>query len=75
MGIPVLILGESGSGKSYSLKNFSPSEIGIFSIRKGTLPFPEGKNFGIAKRATYETIYRILKIHHLKPTLLMILNI
>ena len=27
MGLPVLILGESGSGKTYSLKNFEPNEI------------------------------------------------
>lgn len=66
MGMPVLILGESGSGKTYSIKNFSPEEVGIFSIRKGTLPFPEGKNFKIAKRATYETIYKALKEPKLK---------
>jgi hypothetical protein len=65
MGITALILGESGSGKTYSLKNFNPNEIGIFSVRKGTLPFPEGKDFKIAKRATYETIYKVLK----NPTL------
>lgn len=61
MGIPVLILGESGSGKTYSLRNFKPEEIGIFSVRKGTLPFPEGRNFKIAKKATYESIYSVLK--------------
>ena len=66
MGLPVLVLGESGSGKSYSLRNFDPDEIGIFSVRKGTLPFPEGKNFKIAKRASYETIYGVLKEPHLK---------
>ena len=31
MGIPVLILGESGSGKSASLRNFDEKEIGIFN--------------------------------------------
>ena len=36
MGIPVLILGESGSGKSSSLRNFSPDEIGIFTKLKTT---------------------------------------
>ena len=36
MGLPVLILGESGSGKTYSLKNFEPNEISIFSVEKST---------------------------------------
>jgi len=65
MGVPVLILGESGSGKTYSIKNFDPEQVGIFSVRKGTLPFPEGKNFKVAKRATYDLIYKVLH----KPTL------
>lgn len=39
MGIPVLILGESGSGKSASLRNFSPEEIGIFNVAGKPLPF------------------------------------
>lgn len=61
MGIPVLILGESGSGKTYSLRNFDPSKVGVFSVRKGTLPFPEGKNFKICKKADYEVIYKVLR--------------
>lgn len=56
MGIPILVMGESGSGKTYSLKNFDPNEVGIFSVRKGTLPFPEGKKFKVAKNADYQTI-------------------
>ena len=39
MGIPVLILGESGSGKSASLRNFEPSEIGVFNVAGKPLPF------------------------------------
>jgi hypothetical protein len=37
--IPVLIMGRSGSGKTYSLKNFKPDEIGVISVEKGRLPF------------------------------------
>lgn len=66
MGIPVLILGESGSGKTYSLKHFNPDEVGVFSVRKGTLPFPEGKNFKIARNADYGTIYKVLQHPTLK---------
>lgn len=65
MGIPVMILGESGSGKTYSIRNFDPAKVGIFSVRKGTLPFPEGKNFKICKKADYDVIYKVLR----KPTM------
>lgn len=39
MAIPVLIMGQSGSGKTFSLKNFKKDEIGIISVEKGRLPF------------------------------------
>lgn len=39
MGIPVLILGESGSGKSASLRNFSPEDVGIFNVASKPMPF------------------------------------
>lgn len=39
MAIPVLIIGKSGSGKTYSLKNFKANEVGVISVEKGRLPF------------------------------------
>lgn len=39
MGIPVLIMGESGSGKSASLRNFEPDEIGVLNVAGKPLPF------------------------------------
>ena len=39
MALPVLVIGRSGSGKTYSLKNFSADEIGVISVEKGRLPF------------------------------------
>jgi len=39
MALPILIIGRSGSGKTYSLKNFKPEEIGVISVEKGRLPF------------------------------------
>lgn len=39
MSIPVLIMGRSGSGKTYSIKNFAPTEVGVISVEKGRLPF------------------------------------
>ena len=39
MSVPVLIIGRSGSGKTYSLKKFSKDEVGVISVEKGRLPF------------------------------------
>ena len=39
MGIPVLIIGESGSGKTYAIKNLDPEKVGIFLCEKNRLPF------------------------------------
>ena len=37
--IPVLVMGKSGSGKTYSIKNFKADEVGVISVEKGRLPF------------------------------------
>ena len=39
MAVPILILGASGSGKSASMRNFEPDEIGIFNVASKPLPF------------------------------------
>ncbi len=39
MALPVLVIGRSGSGKTYSIKNFQPDEVGVISVEKGRLPF------------------------------------
>jgi len=39
MAIPVFIIGRSGSGKTYSIKNFKAEEVGVISVEKGRLPF------------------------------------
>ena len=39
MALPVLIMGRSGAGKTFSLKNFQPGEISVISVEKGRLPF------------------------------------
>lgn len=39
MGLPVLVIGPSGAGKTYGLKNFSPEEIGVIGVEKTRLPF------------------------------------
>lgn len=64
MGIPVLILGESGSGKSSSLRNFESDEVGIFNVASKPLPFR--KKLKTANNATYGTIYKSLREPKLK---------
>jgi hypothetical protein len=63
MGIPVLILGESGSGKSTSMRNFDPNEVGIFNVASKPLPFR--KKLKKVDGAGYGTILNALK----KPSL------
>ena len=64
MGIPVMVLGATGSGKTYSIKNFDVDEVGIFSVEKGRLPFK--KKFKVAKNAKYQTIFQVLSDPKLK---------
>jgi hypothetical protein len=58
MGIPVLCMGASGSGKTYSLKNFEPNEVSIFSVEKSRLPFQ--KKLPLMPHAGYTEIERVL---------------
>lgn len=64
MGIPVLILGESGSGKSTSLRNFDPAEVGVFNVASKPLPFR--KKLPLVNNATYGTIIKSLSSPKLK---------
>lgn len=59
MGIPVLILGASGSGKSTSMRKFEEDEIGIFNVAGKPLPFK--KKLPKVDNATYQKIYKALK--------------
>ena len=59
MAIPVLIIGKSGSGKSASLRNFKPEEIGVINVMGKPLPFKSTLKTGQTK--SYETIDKWLK--------------
>lgn len=39
MGIAVLVLGASGTGKSASMRNFKKGEVGVFNVAGKPLPF------------------------------------
>ena len=64
MGVAVLIIGDSGTGKSTSLRNFEPDEIGILNVLGKPLPFP--KKMKMANHAQYGTIQQTLKANNLR---------
>lgn len=59
MGLPVLVLGESGSGKTASLRNFEPDEVSIFNVAGKPLPFK--KKLPSVKTSDYSVIEAGLK--------------
>lgn len=64
MGIAVMILGASGSGKSTSLRNFEPDEVGVFNVASKPLPFR--KKLKVVNNATYGLITKVLSNPQLK---------
>ena len=56
MGIPVMILGESGTGKSYSMRGFTKEQVGVFLVGKPRLPFKN--DLACVKSATYMAIMK-----------------
>lgn len=64
MGTCVLVLGDSGSGKSTSLRNFEPGEVGIFNVMGKPLPFR--KKLAKADHANYGTIQQSLQRNKLR---------
>lgn len=58
MGNLIMVLGKSGSGKSTSLRNFSPDEVGVFSVAGKRLPFRS--ELPTVQHASYQRIAEIL---------------
>lgn len=58
MGIGVLVLGGSGTGKSSSLRNFTKNELGIVNVVGKPLPFKN--DFNIINTDNYEKIADVL---------------
>lgn len=56
MGIAVLVLGESGSGKSASLRNFKKEDVGILNVASKPLPFRNVNGLVTVNKATYSMI-------------------
>lgn len=59
MGIPVMVLGRSGSGKSASLRNFKADEISVINVANKPLPFRTNiKPFNLNREATKRGVSR-----------------
>lgn len=64
MAIPVLILGESGTGKSASLRNFEPDDLKVINVANKPLPFKN--KFESISTDDYRTIIKELKLNKKK---------
>lgn len=59
MAMPVLIIGESGSGKTASLRNFKKGEVYVFEVAGKELPFRNDFDKYVRQRARYDDIKKI----------------
>ena len=62
MGTVVFILGRSGTGKSYSIRNFDPSEVAIINIQGKILPFKGGAKFTTKNTDNADEIISAMKV-------------
>lgn len=60
MGIGVLIIGKSGSGKSTSLRNFKKDEVGIINVISKPLPFKNVNGLQTVDTDNYADIKALL---------------
>lgn len=61
MGIGVLIIGKSGSGKSTSLRNFKANEVGIINVISKPLPFKNVNGLKTVDTDNYADIKKIIE--------------
>lgn len=58
MGMCIIVAGRSGTGKSYSLRNFDEAEVGVVNVLGK--PFPFRKHLMSVKTRQYPEIYKII---------------
>ena len=61
MGVAVLVLGASGSGKSASMRNFKENDVRILNVASKPLPFRNVNKLKKADKATYAMIKGVVK--------------
>ena len=63
MGIVAFILGRSGTGKSYSMRNFEPTELGVVNIQGKILPFRGSAKMDCINTDQSTEIMEAIRIH------------
>lgn len=58
MGLPILVLGKSGMGKSASLRHFGKDEVGVVNVLGKALPFQN--DFNTIQTDNYSQIKQVL---------------
>jgi hypothetical protein len=63
MGIVAFILGRSGTGKSYSMRNFEPDELGVVNVQGKILPFRGSAKMDSISTDQSDKIMEAIRIH------------
>ena len=61
MGVACLILGESGSGKSASMRNLNENDVRVLNVASKPFPFRNVNKLKKADKATYDMIKGVVK--------------
>ena len=61
MGILVYVLGRSGTGKSYSMRNFKKGELGVINVQGKILPFKGSGAFDVVNTDDSNNIVKNIK--------------
>ena len=67
MGVPILIMGAPGQGKSAAMRNLKKQRTGVLNVASKPLPFKS--DLDVIKGATYQTIYQAWERAKAKNTL------
>ena len=63
MGVLVYVLGRSGTGKSYSLRNFKQGSLAVINVQGKILPFRDSARFEIKSTDKSDEIVKMLEIY------------
>lgn len=61
MGVLVYVLGRSGTGKSFSMRNFAKGELGVVNVQGKILPFKGSGSFDIVNTDDSSDIVKSIK--------------
>ena len=62
MGVLVFVLGKSGTGKSYSMRNFPENELAVINVQGKILPFRNGNRFPIKNTDSSSEIISAMRL-------------